>query len=427
MINIIGWLITSLFVVLIIIILILYFRGFFRQRTPSRIYNLPLPEAANFAATIAGLSDCFITKGKITNFSVRAEQIFAARLEAISNAHESIQFETFIMTPGNRANNFALALAKKAVSGVKVQVLVDHYGVKEMPKKYWRSLKNSGVKVRFFNRFSWKDPLLYLRRNHRKLLLVDNKIALIGGAGISDFWDGDDGIGDRIPWFDYEVCFQGSVIVRLKNLFIQHWLDAGGSAELDREIFPNHGEYQQTILISAGEEPTFRDSGIRSLFQSLIIAARKRVWIASPYFLPNPNSQDILIEAKRRGIDVCILTMGPRTDKPPVRFASQQLYGKLIKSGISIYEYQPSMMHAKIMLIDDNWVSIGSANFDPRSFFHNDELNLLITESKLIKNMEKFFRDGFTSSNHLTLSDLKHRSLKEKLFGRLMLLFFWQL
>ncbi|MEM9923267.1 MAG: phosphatidylserine/phosphatidylglycerophosphate/cardiolipin synthase family protein [Cyanobacteria bacterium P01_D01_bin.50] len=425
--NIIGWLICTIFVVLVIIILILYIRGFFRPRTPYRIDNLPLPKATNFASTVAGLSDSFITEGKITNFCVLAEQIFAARLEAINSATESIQFETFIMTPGRRANDFALALGQKATNGVKVQVLVDHYGAKEIPSKYWRSLKSSGVEVRFFNRFSWRDPFYYLRRNHRKLLLIDNKIALIGGAGISDYWDGDDGIGNKTPWFDYEVCFQGSLITRLKNLFIQHWLDAGGSAELSQENDSVNQENQQTILISAGEDPTVRDSGIRSLFQSLIIAAKKRVWIASPYFLPNAHSQEILIQAKRRGIDVCILTMGPQTDKPPVRFASQELYGKLIKSNISIYEYQPSMMHAKIMLIDDSWVSIGSANFDPRSFFHNDELNLVVTENKLIQNIEKFFLNGFTCSNHLTLKYLKNRSFKEKMLGRLMLLLFWHL
>ncbi|MEO1375246.1 MAG: phosphatidylserine/phosphatidylglycerophosphate/cardiolipin synthase family protein [Cyanobacteria bacterium J06635_10] len=425
--NITGWLISTIFVVLIIIILILYLRGFFRPRTRYSIDNLPLPKATNFASTVAGLSDSFITEGKLTNFCVFAEQIFAARLEAINSATESIQFETFIMTPGRRANDFALALGQKATNGVKVQVLADHYGAKEMPSKYWRSLKSSGVEVRFFNRFSWRDPFYYLRRNHRKLLLIDNKIALIGGAGISDYWDGDDGIGNKTPWFDYEVCFQGSLITRLKNLFIQHWLDAGVSAELSQENDSVNQENQQTILISAGEEPTLRDSGIRSLFQSLIVAAKKRVWIASPYFLPNANSQEILIQAKHRGIDVCILTMGPKTDKPPVRFASQQLYGKLIKSNISIYEYQPSMMHAKTMLIDDSWVSIGSANFDPRSFFHNDELNLVVTESKLIQNIENFFLNGFTCSNHLTLKYLRNRPLKEKLLGRLILLLFWQL
>lgn len=421
------WLFVSISIVLLTIILILYCRGFFRPLTPLLIDSLPLPTENNFASTIAGLSDSFITEGNVTNFCVRAEQIFTARLEAVNNASESIQFETFIMTPGRRADEFALALGKKAISGVKVQVIVDHYGAKEISSKYWNSLKSSGVEVRFFNCFSWKDPFYYLRRNHRKLLLVDNKIALIGGAGISDYWDGDDRIGHQIPWFDYEVCFQGVVIKRLKYLFIQHWLDAGGNVQLGEENFPINLENQQKILVGAGENPTKRDSGIRSLFQSLIIAAKKRVWIASPYFLPNDNSRDILIQAQNRGVDISILTMGDKTDKPPVRFACQQLYGKLIKSNISIYEYQPSMMHAKAMLIDDTWVSIGSANFDPRSFFQNDELNLVMTENKLIKDIEQFFIDGFKSSNHLTLRDLRKRPLKEKILGRLMLLFFWQL
>ncbi|MEM7554743.1 MAG: phosphatidylserine/phosphatidylglycerophosphate/cardiolipin synthase family protein [Cyanobacteria bacterium P01_A01_bin.84] len=421
------WFIFSILIIIAIITLILYLRGFFRHRTSYRLNNLPLPETVDFVSAIAGFSDSFITEGKVTNFCVCAEEIFAARLKAIDNASESIYFETFIMTPGHRANDFALALAQKATDGVKVQVLIDHYGVKEMPSKYWSFLKSSGVEVRFFNPFSWRDPFYYLRRNHRKLLLIDNKLALIGGAGISDYWDGNDEIRNTDPWFDYEVCLQGSVISRLKSLFLQHWLDAGGEVNFNQESFSVNQEYQPTILISAGEEPTFRDSGLRSLFQSLIIAARKRVWIASPYLLPNPNSQDILIQAKERGIDIRILTMGNRTDKPPVRFASQQLYRKLIKSGIDIYEYQPSMMHAKAILIDDNWVSIGSTNFDPRSFFQNDELNLLVKENKLVQDIENFFVDGFAHSKSLTLRDLNNRPVKQKLLGRLMLLFFWQL
>lgn len=421
------WIIFAISLLILVTFIVLYFRGVFRSRTFYKIKNLPPPATANFPVTIASLSDSFITHGKVTGFCREAADIFAARLEVINSACKSIQFETYIITPGKRADDFAQALIKKAQAGVIVQVIADTYGAKTIPKEYWNKLKAAGVEMLLFNPFTWRDPAANLRRNHRKLLIVDGEIVLIGGAGVSDLWDGKDETENNQPWLDYEVCFQGSLVARFQGIFLQHWLDTGGSLDWNSASSSQPHEQEETLLITKGEDPTQQDSGIRALFETILQAARKRIWIASPYFLPNPNSCKILQQAKARGIDVKILTMGVDNDKPPVRYASRRLYPKLLKAGIEIYEYQPSMMHAKCLLIDDDWVSLGSANLDSRSLFHNDELNISTSDRYLFPQIEKFFLDAFVNSRLVSKRDLRHRSLQEHLIGSLTLLFRWYL
>lgn len=420
----IGGIILGIF---LITLLIVYVRGFFHRWSQYKLINLPSPKDPNFAFTIASLSDSFLTQGKVTQFWVGADQINAARLEAIKQAKESIQFETFVMTQGSRAADFASALKKKASSGVRVQLIADSYGAKSLPKQYWRELEATGVEVRFFNKFTWRDPFYYLRRNHRKLLLIDQEIVLIGGAGVSNYWDGLAEIGDTAPWLDYEVCLEGLIVSRLKGIFLQHWLDTGGVVDLAVENLQPYPSDDPTMLITSGEDPSYRDSGIRAVFQSLICAAQKRIWILSPYFLPSPNTRKLLDRAKRKGIDVRIITMSVRCDKRFVYYTARELYEDLFAAGVEIYEYQPSMMHAKVLLIDERWVSFGSANFDPRSFFENDELNLATSEPHFIRTIETFFHQALTESKLVTRREWQRRPLRDRLLGRFWLLFYWLL
>lgn len=422
-----GWFGGFLFILISVVLLVLYFRGAFRSHRQYRLINLPAPGTSKLVYAIANLSDSYLSQGEITDFWVRAEQIFSARLAAIRSAQNLIQFETFIMTPGRRADELAKAICEKARSGVIVQVLVDSYGASSLPHFYWQNLRSAGVEVRFFNRFSARSPVDYLERNHRKLLLIDQRIVLIGGAGISDNWDGLKKIGDTAPWLDYEVCLQGAIVARLQGLFAQHWLDAGGTADFSKVTLVPNEDNRPTILITPGEDPTYRSSSIRALYQTLIQSARKRVWIASPYFLPNPDTYQILCNLRRQGIDLRILTMGWHTDKRFVYHACRENYGNLLHAGIKIYEYQPSMMHAKLILIDNHWVSFGSANFDPRSFFQNDELNFSLSDRQFAQRIEQFLLEAFFHSRILSFKSWQQRFWWQRLSGRFWLLFYWQL
>lgn len=419
----------GLFLVLLALLLLLclYITGHFRTAEEYHLTGIGA-SAPHFLSTVASLSDSILTEGEVVRFLSDIETIQTARLSLAAKARTLIQFETFIMTSGRRADEFAAILKQKAEEGVTVQILADSYGAGSLPDTYWRQLTNAGAEVRFFNPFSGRAPLDFIRRNHRKLLIVDQHMAMVGGAGISDLWDGKDQHDGQVDWYDFEVEWRGAMVGLLTGFFWQHWLSAGGHVDLStHDPERSHLEGACQTLITPGEDPSTGNSPIRGLFQLMILAAEKRLWMASPYLLPDQATCKMLAIARQKGVDVRILTMGPRSDKPYVYYVSRERYGALLEADIKIHEYQPSMMHAKIVLIDDCWVSLGSANLDPRSFFHNDELNLCTPDRKLIQQVEHFFQDGFAQS-HLVQSPLwKKRPIKEKLVGRLVNCIYWQL
>lgn len=421
-----GILLFLLLTILFIIVSWFYLAGSFQGEKPYHLTGLAVSES-HFLRTVASMSDSLITEGEPLAFWSDIDAIQTARLDLIQQAQNLIQFETFKMTPGKRADDFADALCRQAIAGVTVQVLADSYGAKDLPDGYWRRLQQAGVQVLFFNPFSGRSPLEYVRRNHRKLLIVDQEIAMIGGAGISDLWDGKDGKSDQ-PWYDFEMQWRGDIVGMLTGFFWQHWLTVGGPVDLsDHHPYLSKAAQQHPVLITPGEEPSTGDSPIRSLFQLCITSAQRRLWIASPYLLPDYNTCRLLESVQQRGVDVRILTMGPKSDKFYVYYTSRQRYGYLLSRNIQIYEYQPSMMHGKIVLIDNHWVSVGSANLDPRSFFHNDELNLCTNQAKLLSQVEDFFETGFEQSENIQPQQWQQRPLKEKIVGRLGNFFYWQL
>ncbi len=429
--TILWWLVIAILIITVIIFIGFYLRGAFRDRILYKVKNAPHPDEPQFPLTLASITNSFITSGAITDFWNEPAKIQQARLDAISQAQHTIDFETFFMTPGKRADDFAAALAERASAGVEVRLVVDDYGTKDISDKYWRRLRGAGVKVSFFNSFKWKAPLDYAGRTHRKLLLIDGKFGLVGGAGISDLWDGVEKDDDTQPWLDVEMRIEGEIISILEGVFAQHWTFGDGTADLARHKFETADDSKDDhdlMLVIPGANPKIRFSPIRSFKYNNIICARKRIWLASPYFLPDENSIDLLVAAKQDGVDVKILTTSKRSDKKPVYYASYEHYGKLLKGGVEIYEFQPSMTHAKLLLIDDLWATTGSANFDPRSFVHNEELDVCSAQPKLVEGIRDTFEKGFAQSERITYKEWKKRSLiKHRVLGNVVDFFQWQL
>ncbi|MFQ4145742.1 phosphatidylserine/phosphatidylglycerophosphate/cardiolipin synthase family protein [Chlorogloeopsis sp. ULAP02] len=399
----------------------LYLRGFFRQEVEYKITNAPSVEEPRFPLLVVSLSNALTTSGRFTDFWTGADAIYAARLDAIRNAKRTIRFETYYMTPGRRADEFAQALIERSQAGVQVQLLIDNFGTGSIPNEYWQRLRQAGIEVRLFRNFDWRAPLEYNSRTHRKLLLIDGERVFIGGAGVSDSWDGDPEIGDRAPWLEFEVSYSGPIVSILEGNFIQNWAYAGGTVDLAQQVVQALPE-EETKLYVTNDTSTLSESTIRMLFQVSFLAARQRIWIGSPYFVPDSNTRNVLIQAKNKGVDVRILTMGQKNDKPIVRFASRELYGELLAAGIQVCEYQPSMMHAKLALIDDDWVSTGSANFDPRSYHHNDELNVSTRNPQLISKIGSLFEQAQAESQCLSQQEWENRPLTEKILGRVGLI-----
>ena len=442
--SILWWLFIALLIVSLIVFIGFYLRGAFRDRITYKVKHAPEPKDSDYPFTLASITNSFITDGIITDFWNEPAAIQQARLDAISKAQHTIDFETFFMTPGKRADDFAAALAERASAGVEVRLVVDHYGTKDLSDRYWKRLRGAGVKISFFNSFKWRAPLDYAGRTHRKLLLIDGEFGLVGGAGISDLWDGVEKDDDTQPWLDVEMRIEGEIVSILEGVFSQHWTFGDGTADLSRVKFHNFDRRQKEnededknedgnknhdlMLVIPGANPRIRFSPIQAFKYNSIICARKRIWLASPYFLPDENSIDLLVAAKQDGVDVRILTTSKRSDKKPVYYASYEHYGKLLKGEVEIYEFQPSMTHAKLLLIDDIWATTGSANFDPRSFCHNEELDISSAQPKLVEGIKNTFEKGFAQSERVTYKEWKQRSLiKHRILGNAVDFFQWQL
>ena len=441
--SILWWLFIAFLIFSLIIFIGFYLRGAFRDRVNYKVKHAPKPEDDNFPYILASITNSFVTDGVITDFWNEVDAIQQARLDAISKAKHTIDFETFFMTPGKRADDFAAALATKASEGVEIKLVVDHYGTKDISEQYWKRLRGAGVKVSFFNSFKWRAPLDYAGRTHRKLLLIDGEFGLVGGAGISDLWDGVEKEDDTQPWLDVEMRIEGEIISILAGVFSQHWTFDDGTADLSKIKFHNFNDKdrdrdrdededkdneQNLMLVIPGANPKIRFSPIQAFKYNSIICARKRIWLASPYFLPDENSIDLLVAAKQDGVDVRILTTSERSDKKPVYYASYEHCGKLLKGGVEIYEFQPSMTHAKLLLIDDIWATTGSANFDPRSFCHNEELDISSAQPELVEGIKATFEKGFAQSQKVTYQEWKQRSLiKHRILGNVVDFFQWQL
>lgn len=456
--DILFWSLIALLALVVLILLGLYIRGAFRWRPLFHIERAIAPQDPRFLTALKSITGSFETTGQITDFWDTIDEIQQARVNAVNSAQVSIQFETFMMTPGKRADDFADALARRAVDGVTVQVLADTWGTRSLEDEYWKRLRSVGVQIVFFNPFDWRAPANFAGRTHRKLLIIDSQRALTGGAGVSNLWDGTEKSDDTEPWLDVEAAVEGKIVEVLSAIFQAHWqghrreqgkvtaIDMGlvyppleKNREEDKSIenkpdgdkpVQSHSEQNDTaaMLVTPGTKPGYRDSPIETLKQTLIACARERVWISSPYFLPNKSTRQMLISAHQSGADVRILTTSDKSDKKPVYYASFEIYGPLLKAGIKIFEYQPSMIHAKMLIVDDHWANIGSANFDYRSFLHNDELDVVTDSRKLFEQVETVFERGFARSEQISLKQWKNRSWpKHRILGNAVRLVQWQL
>ncbi|MFW6359856.1 MAG: phospholipase D-like domain-containing protein [Chroococcales cyanobacterium] len=412
--------------VVVVFLIIAYLRGGFYKHITYNLHDVPKTEESYFPFAMMAVSNSIIAHGQVSNYWYDIDTLYQARLNAIAHAQHTIHFESFYMTPGRRVKEFADAMIERARAGVKVLVLVDSFGVEDLSSSYWQRLSNEGVNVRFFHPFDWRHLLSYNIRDHRKLLVIDGEIAFIGGTGVSDYWDGNEEAGDIAPWLDFEFSLTGSVVSTLESIFMQHWIYTGGVAQLKPRLFQTRSSTGIPMIVTPTSFPS-ASSALEGLFYTCVMAAQKRLWIASPYFLPSANARQAMLEAKQRGVDVRILTVGPHNDKKMIYYAVRERYRDLLKGGIEIYEYQPSMMHAKVFLIDETFVSTGSANYDPRSLFHNDELNVSVSDADLAQFVEKFFLESFAKSDRIDLQKWRKRSLLQRIQGQLALLIRWQL
>ncbi|WP_416772150.1 phospholipase D-like domain-containing protein [Pseudomonas sp. RHF3.3-3] len=348
---------------------------------------------------------------------------FPRMLVAIARAESRIELELYLVEAGECADAMVQALVQAAERGVRVRCLFDDYGSLAFTLSLRRRLVEAGVELRFYNRLRWRRGMRNLYRDHRKLLLVDSTLAVVGGTGVTDeFWTPRD---DRFEWHEVMVQIRGPLVLDWQLLFDRQWL--ANEQRTAWKPFADVGLPRLPRLPPAGQglgRVAYADARQhRDILQSLVRAlnsGKQRIWLATPYFLPTWKVRRSLRRAAQRGVDVRLLLTGPRTDHPSVRYAGHRYYPRLLRAGVRIFEYQPCFLHLKMVLVDD-WVSIGSCNFDHWNLRFNLEANLEALDPSLTAAVKASFVADFDLSQPVSLADWKKRPLwrriKQRVWG----------
>jgi cardiolipin synthase A/B len=345
------------------------------------------------------------------------DEAFPAMLEAIRSARRSINFEGYIFWDGETGREFAAALSERARAGVPTQVVVDWMGSQKLGDELEDEMRRAGVRLVYYRPLRWYNLDRLNHRTHRKLLIVDGRIGFNGGLGIADLFRGH--AQDEDHWRDSQFRVEGPVVAQMQASFLDNWIESGGEL-LDGPAYfppldPAGDERAQAVLSSPGGGT----ENLRLMYLLAVASASRRILIANSYFVPNTLAVDMLVAARRRGVEVEILVPGKIGDAAVVRRASRAKWGPLLEAGVRIYEYQPTMYHVKVMIVDDLWVSVGSTNLDNRSFRLNDEANLNVYDAEFARAQARVFAEDRARSRQVTLEEWRRRPLRERLMEQM--------
>lgn len=346
-------------------------------------------------------------------------EIFPAMLEAIRSAASTIEFLTFVYWTGNIAQEFASALADQARRGVEVRVLVDSFGGRQMDPALWSELKEAGCFCEWFRPLDLRHPWAAGHRTHRKLLICDGNVGFTGGVGIAEEWCGDARSPDE--WRDTHVRFTGSVVTPLRAAFWENWLEATGDNPYGLPpsgTRTDAGDGSPAVVVTATSGASTNE--IHAHFRLLIGSSERNINLTTGYFVPDEDLVGDLIAAARRDVRVRLLLPGPHTDKQFVRLAARSTMKRLADSGVEVFTYQPTMLHAKVLTVDGEVASIGSANLNHRSTNHDDEANVVLWDRSVVRTLDDHFDHDWDSSIPLAADELTDPRAVDDLFERIL-------
>jgi len=372
-----------------------------------------------FLQTMHALTGTPMSEGNLVTILKNGVEIFPAMLAAIRDAKHTINLEFYIYWDGEIGRKFAEALAERARGGVQVKVILDAVGSVQMSQSLVDFMTRNGIDVEWYHPLRWYTISTLNHRTHRKLLVVDGRIGFSGGVGIADDWLGDADAENH--WRDTVARVEGPVVTQMQSAFMDNWVKSRGELLTGLDYFPALepvGPHRAQVLKSS---PAEGSSTVKLLYIISIVSAVKSIYISNAYFVPDADTTRALEGAVRRGVDVRVIVPGEFTDVPIVRQASRWHYELLLRRGIRIFEFQPTMMHAKTMVVDGAWTTIGSSNFDDRSFRLNDEVNINIYNDDVAAQMEAMFHADLARCEEVTLRKWFRRGwldkTKEKLAG----------
>ena len=378
-----------------------------------RLYGAEDPQFSRAMGELLGRA---ILDGNRVEVLLNGDEIFPGMLKAIRGARKTITFETYIYWSGSIGREFADALAERAHAGVKVHVLLDWVGSNKMDKSLLEEMNKAGVQVRKYHEPRWYQLGKLNNRTHRKLLVVDGQEGFTGGVGIADAWTGH--AQDPQHWRDSHFRIRGPAVAQMQSAFMDNWIKVSGDVLHGPEYFPALAQVGDGKAHIFSSSPSGGSESMRLMYLLAITAASRSIHLSTPYFVPDALTIKALTDATRRGVTVQIITVGAQTDAELVRHASRARWGPLLEAGIQIYEYQPTLYHCKVMIVDGLWVTVGSTNFDPRSFNLNDEANLSYFDADFSRRQIEIFQQDLLHSRQMTLEQWKHRPLSERFWDR---------
>lgn len=356
---------------------------------------------------------------------LNGDRIFPSMLQAISGAKQTIDFETYIYWSGEIGKRFAEALAERARAGVKVNVLVDWLGSQKMDNDSIETMTRAGVDFRKYRPLRWYNLGRTNNRTHRKLLVVDGRIGFTGGVGIADIWTGD--AQDPEHWRDNHYRLEGPAVLQMQAAFMDNWTKVSGSVLHGEQYFPSQrasGKQYAQVFQSSSQGGS---ESMHLMYLLSIAAATKTIDLAMAYFVPDEVTSEALVIAMKRGVRVRLILPGKHNDTDFVRNASRASWGPLLQAGALIYEYQPTTYHVKLLIVDGLWSSVGSTNFDARSFRLNDEANLNVYDADFARLQTETFDADLKKAKRITYEQWEARPWHEKLKERGAALFSSQL
>jgi cardiolipin synthase A/B len=379
------------------------------QHQVRHLYRLNDPQ---FEREMGSLLGPAILPGNQITALQNGDAIFPAMLKAIRAAKYTINFETYIYWSGKTGTEFAKALIERVRAGVKVHLMLDWLGSEKMEPQLLSEMRDAGVEIERYHALHWYSLGKLNNRTHRKVLIIDGKIGFTGGVGIADEWAGH--AQDPDHWRDMHFQIEGPVVAQFQAAFLDNWIKTTRRVLNGETYFPalhSTGELKMQMFMSS---PAGGSESMRLMYLMAITAAEQSIDIEAAYFIPDELMSRELIKARSRGVRIRILLPDKHIDSETVRIATKRAWGPLLKSGVEIHEYDPTMLHCKMLIFDHYMVSVGSTNFDMRSFELNDEASLNVYDSGFANRMTDVFEEDLKSSTSYDFDRWRQRPWLEK-------------
>ncbi|MBV6803661.1 cardiolipin synthase B [Xanthomonas campestris pv. lawsoniae] len=385
------------------------------EHIPKHLYDVADPQFKREMSVLLGPA---ILPGNRIDVLNNGREIFPAMLEAIRSAQHTITFETYIYWSGEIGREFSDALSGRARAGVDVRVTIDWGGSLKMDHALVDTMTEAGVEVHRYRPLAWYNLHRINNRTHRKLLVIDGRIGFTGGVGVADQWMGD--AQDPDHWRDTHYRIEGPVVAQVQTAFNDNWIKTTGRVVNGAQYYPAleaAGDSDAQLFVAS---PAGGSESMHLMYLIAIAAARSSIDLAAAYFVPDALITRSLLEARTRGVRIRVLLPGKHIDAVSLRLASKASWEPLLQAGIEIHEYQPTMLHTKLLIIDGLLVSVGSTNFDIRSFRLNDEASLNVYDRTLAARMTEVFERDLQRAEQYSLERWRARPLRQRLGEKLV-------